>query len=150
MSRTAYAAKPATAQQIATLRRLGYAKISLVYSTQEAERIIARLREELPPMSSPQRKEAMQETAYHKGKRLLTLGYTIERHATEPYTYVVTRPSGKAVKTASGDMVSQYLVTLGATPEQDACTCDYGNAPGVILPCCHTWGVRRFIGEVKP
>ncbi len=141
--------RPATSEQIATLRRLGYQKLSLVYSKDEADRIITRLREELPPMSNPQRKEQMQATAWEKGKNLIALGYVIEWHPTEPHTFRVIRPGGRAVKTAGGDMVSEYLVTLAAEKEEDACTCDYGNAPGVILPCCHVWGVRRFLGEVQ-
>lgn len=141
--------RPATAEQIATLRKLGYQKISLVYSKDEADRLIAKLREEVPPMSNPQRKEQMQATAWEKGKNLIALGYVIEWHPTEPHTLIVTRPGGRAVKTASGDMVNYYIVTLAAEKERDACTCDYGNAPGVILPCCHVWGVRRFLGEVE-
>ena len=148
MSR-AYKVRPATAEQVAELRRLGYQKVSLIYSKEEADRILTRLREEVPLMSHQQRKEAMQATAWEKGKNLIHLGYEIEAHPTEPYSYIVTRPFGAAVKTASGDLVSAYIVKLGADPEQDECTCDYGNAPGVILPCCHVWGVRRFVGEVK-
>jgi hypothetical protein len=109
----------------------------------------ARQKAEMFSQSRLQQREQAQATAWAKGLRLSELGYTFQAHETEPHTTIVTRPGGRFTKTASGDFVNHYLVTLGAVAEEDACSCDYANAPGSLLPCCHVVGVRRALGEIQ-
>ena len=148
MSR-AVKARAATNQQIATLRSLGYQKLSLVYSSDEAERLIAKLREEVPPLSTAQRQEQARGTAWHKGQNLLALGYRFETHPTEPYTVICHRPNGEYTKTASRDRVNHYLIKLGATKEGDECSCDYFTAPGHANPCCHLIGFWKWCESLE-
>jgi hypothetical protein len=103
---------------------------------------------EVVSQSRLQQREQAQATAWAKGLRLRELGYTFQAHESEPYTTIVTRPGGRFTKTASGDFVNHYLVTLAVEPDEDTCTCDYANCPGSLLPCCHVVGVRRELGEI--
>lgn len=100
-------------------------------------------------LSRHQRKEARQETSYRKGKALLVRGYHLQQNPRDIYHWIVTRPNGAYVKTASGDYVNRYNVRLGATEAEDTCDCDGFCIIGEgLTPCSHLWGVRLNGGAV--
>jgi hypothetical protein len=109
----------------------------------------AKQKAEVVSQSRLQQREQAQATAWAKGKRLRELAYTFQAHESEPHTTIVTRRGGRFTKTASGDYVNHYLVTLAVEPDEDECTCCYFNAPGSLRPCAHIIGVRRELGEIQ-
>ena len=99
--------------------------------------------------SRHQRRESRQETSYRLGKAILKRGYHLQQSKSNPYHWIVTRPNGAYVRTASGDYVNRYNVRLGATEAEDTCDCDGFCIIGEgLTPCSHLWGIRLHGGAV--
>jgi hypothetical protein len=121
--------KPATPEQIAELRALGYTKLSLVYSPEEAERILSRLRAEKAAQEAKQAPALV--TAWQKGESLLDAqGYSVHEM---PGTH------GVCYEVHGGAEV--YHVCIGSKEAAYGCTCPDGAWHGDKRPCKHFLGV---------
>jgi hypothetical protein len=118
--RGAYCKRPATNEQIGELRALGYEKLSLVYSYDRAEELLATWREKAQKAREKAEAATRLLNAWERGEDLLRQGYTVSYSDAERLCFVVERP--RPVSNPDGPTVA-YNVCLSPSGNLPPCDC---------------------------